>query len=144
MRPVRTIRERKVSLRPTSAVPARIGTLTCALQPETVGVEALYAFADGDGARALIKIGEVMGAANYHRYSPECDWSGSRRAASHGSVVFRNRTLLHCERKDLELPELQRLALPDGDTVAESLESHLVSKEDTPQDSFVGGTIVGL
>ena len=34
--------------------------------------------------------------------------------------------------------------MPDGDTAAESLTSHLVSKEDMPEDSFVGGTIIRL
>ena len=64
------------------------------------------------------------------------------RAATHGSTVLRSCILLHYEHKDLQLQELTRLALPGGDAVADSLKSHLVSKEDTPQDSFVGDTIV--
>ena len=34
--------------------------------------------------------------------------------------------------------------MPHGDAVAESTESHLVSKGETPQDSFAGGTILRL
>ena len=66
------------------------------------------------------------------------------RAASLGSVVFRNRVPPDYERKSLELPELESLTLSDGGAIAESLESHLVSKEETPPDSFVGDTIVRL
>ena len=43
------------------------------------------------------------------------------------------------------LPALARLtSLPDAGAATKSLASHLVSEEDTPMDSFVGGTIVRL
>ena len=69
----------------------------------------------GDGARALTKIDEVMSAASHCRIIPS-GLVGVKRvcAASLGSAVFHNRTLLHYERKNLELPELGRLALPDS------------------------------
>ena len=66
------------------------------------------------------------------------------RAATHGPAVFRSRVLLHYKRKDIGLSGLPRLAMSDGNAVAESLTSHLVSKDDTPGDSFVGGTIIRL
>ena len=77
-----------------------IGTAACALQPEAADVETLYAIADADGACALTKIDEVMNAANYRRIVPS-NMIGVEpvRAATHGSAVFRNRVLLHYERK---------------------------------------------
>ena len=80
-----------------------IGNVACVLQPETLGIEALYAIAGADGARALINIDEVMNAANYHMIVPSNTAGVERiRAATHGPAVFRNRVLLHYERKDLE------------------------------------------
>ena len=119
--------------------------VACALQPERVDIKTLYGTAGGDGARALAKIDEVLNTADCIRivYSNTIDVVRIR-AATHGSAVFRKCAILHYEHTDLRLQDLQRLMLPDGDAVAESLKSHLVSKEDTPQDSFAGGTIVRL
>ena len=73
-----------------------------------------------------------MNAANYSSIVPSNMIGVERvRAATHGLAVFLNRVILHYERKDLGLPELPRLALPDGDAAAESLKSHLVPKKDT-------------
>ena len=58
--------------------------------------------------------------------------------------MFRNRVILHYERKGIELSEFTPPTLPGENAVAESLESHPVSKEEMPPDSFVGGTIVCL
>ena len=122
-----------------------IETTAYTLQPETVDVKMLYATAGEGGACALIKTDQVINAANYSRIVPSNVIGVERvRTASLGSGVFRDRALLHYEHKDLELPELPRLAMPDGVAVAESLESHLVSKEETPQDSFVGDTVIRL
>ena len=118
-----------------------IGAVVCAHQLETIDVEALYATADGDCLRALVKVDEVINTANYSMIVPS-SVAGVEpiRATSLGSAVFRNRILMHYEYRGLELPELTPFALPGGGAVAESLESHLVSKEETPQEPFVGGT----
>ena len=73
-----------------------IGTVACALQPETIDIEALYEIAGADGARELTKIDEVMNAANYRRIVPSNMTGMERvRASTHGSAVFRNRVLLY-------------------------------------------------
>ena len=66
-----------------------VGTVACALQPGTIDIEALYGTVDDDGERALIKIDEVMDAADYRRLVPS-DAIGVERvcAASLGSAVF--------------------------------------------------------
>ena len=122
-----------------------VGAATCACQPETIDVETPYATAGDDGAHTLAKIDEVINTTNYLRVVPSSVIGVEHvRAASLELVVFRNRVLLYYERKGLELPNLAPLAMPDGNAVPESLESHLVSTEETPQDSFVGGTVVRL
>ena len=117
-------RKRKFISDPRAEYLIGIGAAACALQPETIDIEALYAIADADGAHALIKIDEVMNATNYSRIVPSNMTDVERvRAATHRSTAFRNRVLLHYERKDLGLPELPRLVLPDGDAVADSPKS---------------------
>ena len=115
-----------------------IGNVACALQPEMIDIETLHTIADADGARALIKVDEVINAVKYNRIVPSNSTGAGRiRAAIHGPVLFRNRALLHYERKDLGPPELPRLALPDGGAAAESLKLHLVPKGETPQRSVL-------
>ena len=105
--------------------------------------ESLYAATDNDGTRALVKLDEVMNAVNYPRpVPPGTDGVERVRAASLGSVVFRNRILLHYEQTDLGRPELERPGSLGADMATESLESLLVSGEETLPGSFVGGTIV--
>ena len=126
-----------------------IDAVACAFEPETIDIGSLYGIAGDGGARALTNTDEVMtvmNAADYHRLVPsgvagvECVC-----AASIGSAVFRNRVLLHCEQKNLALSELGLFGLQlDGGATAGSLASHLASKEETPPDSFAGGTIVRL
>ena len=147
MRAIRAAGERKVSPRPTSKVlPQHRENRMRTTTTETVFIDTLYAVADDDGASAPINIGDVMNDANYRRVIPSITIGiGRAWSATHWSAVFRNRALLHYEHKGrghLELSEPPQLALPGGDAVAKSLESHIISKEDTPQDSFVGGTIV--
>ena len=82
-----------------------------------------------------------MEAAGYRRLVPSgvLGAVGRVQAASLGPPAFRNCALMHYKRQDQALPELGELeSQSDDDTAAESPGSNLVSKEETPGESFVG------
>ena len=144
MRSVRTDRQRKIPRRPTSAMSARHRGRCVRVSDGDDRYRALYGTAADDDARALTKIDEVMNADNYCRLVPPDVVGVERvRAASLRSTVFRS--CVSCSTS-ARAPYYRssRLSLPDGGAVAESLESYLVSEEETQQDSFVGGTTVRL
>ena len=66
-----------------------IGAVACALQPETINIEALYGIAGGDGTRTLANIDEVLNATDYIKIVPSNTTDVERTHPDHHARIGR-------------------------------------------------------